>query len=180
MPWARSSDLNHSRGQGSQLWWPQLHSSVRGQRSYWWLERIWYDSGFSFAVMFLRTKPIDMSCSKKWKPVQNLWHLASKTAQTRSHKSKFCPCPKSSKTLKLPQLTMDVSAKIRDFSKLQIHSNLNLTTLCTAFRIFHCDCRSLSIELSITTQLIVRQRSRRGNLWYMPLETIFMASDPNL
>ena len=61
------TDFNHSRG-------PGLHSSVRGQRSYWWLERIWlWDAGvtylpwFSFTVIQLLYKLFPQAISGiKW------------------------------------------------------------------------------------------------------------------
>ena len=61
------TDFNHSRG-------PGLHSSVRGQRSYWWLERIWlWDAGvtylpwFSFTVIQLLYKLFPQAVSGiKW------------------------------------------------------------------------------------------------------------------
>ena len=120
---------------------------------------------------FPRIKPIDVSCSQKWKQCKthDSWHPNRSNSISQVQ---ILSSPKSSKTLKFPQNDDKRANKnFQDISKLQIHSNLSLTalSLCTAFCIFHCDCRSSLLELSVTTQLKVRQRSRRGNLWYTPL-----------
>ena len=53
---------------------------------------------------------------------------------------------------------------LRGWSVLQLHG----VSVWGSQGVGGC-CRSSSIELSVTTQLKVRQRSRRGNLWYTPL-----------
>ena len=87
---------------------------------------------------FLRIKPIDMSCSKN-KNIAKHMTAEIKTDHTRFHKSKFCPVRNRPK---LGNLTNDherVNKNFQDISKLQIHSGLSLTALCTAFCILHCN-----------------------------------------
>ena len=75
-----------------------------------------------------------------------------KTAQTRP------PNSVQSEIVQNPEISKNdnkrVNKNFQDISKLQIHSSLSWTALCTAFCIFHCNCRSSLPELSVTTQLV--------------------------
>ena len=80
-----------------------------------------------------------------------------KTALTRSHKSKFCPV-QSSPVRNRPKLwnfqidNERGNKNFQDTSKLQIHSSLKLTALCTAFYAFSASdghpCQSLALQPS--------------------------------
>ena len=94
---------------------------------------------------------IDMSCSKNENNAK-LMTDGIKIAQLRSHKSKFCPVRNRPKLWNF-QNDNERATKTSKTSRNRIHSSLSLTTLCTAFCILHCNCRSSLPELSVTTQL---------------------------
>ena len=104
------------------------------------------------------------------KTIANHMTAEIKTNHTRFHKSKFCPVRNRPKLWNLTNDNERVNKNFQDISKLQIHSGLSLTALCTAFCILHCNCRSSLPELSVTTQLANALKSINSNLCYKPLK----------
>ena len=112
---------------------------------------IFHMTAKQITVVSTRMKPIDMSCSKNENSAK-LMTDGIKIAQLRSHKSKFCPVRNRPKLWNF-QNDNERATKTSKTSRNRIHSSLSLTTLCTAFCILHCNCRSSLPELSVTTQL---------------------------
>ena len=102
------------------------------------------------------------------------------TAQTRSHKSKFCPVRNRPKFCNFQNDNKRTNKNFQDISKLQIHFGLTLTALCTAFCILHCNCKSSLPELSVITQLASESKSISSNLCYKSLKQVSWLPIPNL
>ena len=156
-----------------------MFQTKRNSADLWWLAKIHsHPTVNSCATFHMSAKQITVVCAREthrhvMQQNENSAKLMTaeiKTAQTRFHKSKFCPVRNRPKLWNFQKMNERVNKNFQDSSKLQIHAGLSLTALCTAFCILHCNCRSSLPELGVTTQLASESKSISSNLCYKPLK----------